>query len=160
MEFAHKLRSQHDAILVGKGCVLCDDPLLTNRITANQPQPVILDDFLQVPKEMKIFSHPKKPWIMNLQKNEDNYIKLKRRCPILCLEALKTRKIHSVLVEGGSKVLEMFLPISDEVYITVSPHVQGDIRVKIPELEHQDSFLLGTDVVFFYKRRSFGRSGP
>ncbi|KAF9439133.1 2,5-diamino-6-(ribosylamino)-4(3H)-pyrimidinone 5'-phosphate reductase [Entomortierella beljakovae] len=75
MKATHILRSKHDAILVGIGTVLNDDPRLTVRLSSDDfppgsgsiehPQPVILDAKLRFPKSAKLVlpTSPKKPWI-------------------------------------------------------------------------------------------------
>ncbi|KAI3624455.1 hypothetical protein GLX27_003247 [Malassezia furfur] len=52
MEMTHRLRALHDAILVGIGTVLHDDPQLNVRLgsaTNKHPRPVVLDNELQTP---------------------------------------------------------------------------------------------------------------
>ncbi len=49
------LRRNHDAIIVGIGTVICDDPLLTCRIDPEKsPMRVILDSSLRMPLDGKI----------------------------------------------------------------------------------------------------------
>jgi len=63
-DFARKhvqqLRHQHDAILVGVGTILADDPLLTDRTGLPRRRPllrVILDSRLRLPPESRLVQH-------------------------------------------------------------------------------------------------------
>ena len=67
MQLTHRLRASHDAILVGIGTILADDPQLTVRLVQGpQPQPVILDSHLRLPPNARVFQGPKLPWIGKL----------------------------------------------------------------------------------------------
>lgn len=59
MRFTHALRATHDAILVGVGTVLADDPELGVRlIDGPDPQPVVVDSRLRTPAAAKLLARP------------------------------------------------------------------------------------------------------
>ncbi len=69
MTLTHSLRACHDAILVGIGTVLADNPRLTVRLVAGKdPQPVIVDSRLLFPPYAELLRHPRPPWIATSQK--------------------------------------------------------------------------------------------
>lgn len=64
MRFTHMLRAAHDAILIGVGTLLADDPRLTVRLLPGQdPQPIILDSQLRTPLTARCLSNQRQPWI-------------------------------------------------------------------------------------------------
>jgi diaminohydroxyphosphoribosylaminopyrimidine deaminase / 5-amino-6-(5-phosphoribosylamino)uracil reductase len=120
----HRLRSEVDAVMVGIGTVLHDDPELTVRLPSRrrrQPVRVILDSRLRIPFQAKILStrgggeiliattvDASKPRIEKLQRlgatvmvvpAEHGQVSLSA-----CLTELGRRGITSVLLEGGSEI--------------------------------------------------------
>ncbi|KAF8947196.1 2,5-diamino-6-(ribosylamino)-4(3H)-pyrimidinone 5'-phosphate reductase [Haplosporangium gracile] len=138
MTATHILRLKHDAILVGIGTVLNDDPRLTVRLTSDDlpkgsgpirhPQPIILDSKLRFPTTAKLLlpASPTKPWIFtscnhnNIQKKTDLealgakvfVLNLDPSGHISLEELLSTlweNKMRSIMVEGGASVISSFL---------------------------------------------------
>lgn len=93
----HRLRSLHDAILVGSGTVLADDPLLDTRYWGGrEPRPVILDRRGRVGRDKRIWSRD--PIVIK----DDTSVHA-------VLDELYAAGITSVLVEGGPQVLSSFI---------------------------------------------------
>ncbi len=118
----HIWRSQEQAILVGKNTVLNDNPILTTRLIKGiNPVRLVLDRDLTIPQYYNIYNTEAKTIVFNAIKNN-----LKANIEyILAIElkdilnVLYEKKIQSVIVEGGAKVLNEFLyqNIWDEIRI-------------------------------------------
>lgn len=144
----HILRSQVDAILVGIGTVLVDDPLLTARLGLKRgcdPQRVVLDKDLRMPESARML-HQKssaRTWIFcsrsadkKKRKNlEADGAVIKTvsvaKSGLLDLKAvlkeLGKAQITSVLVEGGSRVHGSFLHknLADQLLLFIAPVILG-----------------------------------
>jgi riboflavin-specific deaminase-like protein len=155
LRFAHELRRDHDAILVGIGTVLADDPELTVRlVTGRDPLRVILDSRLRIPLTARVFanaatSHPliattetadmiKAREIENLGAEvvrfagpPDQGVNIKG-----LLEELGTRGIGSVLVEGGRGVITSMLAarVVDRLVVVIAPKIIGKGTESIGDL--------------------------
>ncbi|MFP4066972.1 MAG: GTP cyclohydrolase II [Spirochaetaceae bacterium] len=161
MKMTHRLRAGHDAILIGIGTALADDPRLTVRLVSGpNPQPVVVDSKLRLPTSAKLFTHGTgEPWIVTSNAADG---KRQRQLEaagatvirVSCdgtgeidlaqmLAALATRGIRSVMVEGGSRMIAGFLStrLVDLVVVTLSTRLVGGLRVfgengDAPELGH------------------------
>lgn len=150
LRLTHQLRAEHDAVLVGIGTVLADDPALTVRLAAGKsPRPIVLDSSLTIPETARIFDHPQPPIIVTSEDAPIRRVKkfVARDIPILplsanahgislpeLLAALPEMGIRSVMVEGGARVLASFLreKLADWALITIAPYFVGGLHA-IPE---------------------------
>lgn len=173
----HLLRANHDAILVGIGTVLSDDPQLTVRLVSGKnPQPIVLDSRLRIPLECQLLRRTDcRAWVacaltadkirqQNLLKHGAELIPLPRRGDRgldleKLIKELWQRGIESVMVEGGAKVITSFLieRLADVAVITIVPRWLGGLNVithsrasdHLPSLADVQYRVFGRDVVVF-----------
>lgn len=151
--FTHQLRSLHDAILVGIGTVLADDPLLTVRhVTGKHPQPVIVDSRLRTPINARLVTqHPGQVWIAATQHADPERVRQMQaagaRVILLhssptgrvsltaLLPYLASQGIQSLMVEGGSQVITSFYQqkLADQLVLTLAPVLLGGLPAISPE---------------------------
>ena len=138
--YVHKQRAEHKAILVGRKTALLDNPSLTTRnwYGAN-PLRLVIDRTLSLPSNLKLLDHTT-PTLVFTEKEkavEENleYITLDFSKDILpqILTVLYERKIQSLLVEGGTTLLQSFIDTElwDETFVEHSAKVLGE-GVKSP----------------------------
>jgi diaminohydroxyphosphoribosylaminopyrimidine deaminase/5-amino-6-(5-phosphoribosylamino)uracil reductase len=142
---AHLLRASHDALLVGVGTVVADDPKLNVReVTGNSPRAVILDPSLRVPPDASLFRCGSPLVIASngadsrrakeLENAGADVILLPseegRPSLVEVLEFLAGQGVNDLLVEGGAGVLGSFLKegLFDGVSLFVSPRFLGNGR--------------------------------
>jgi len=143
---AHRLRSLHDAILVGVGTVLTDDPLLTVRLVRGRnPIRIVADSGLRIPLRARVLrAQDVAPTIIatTLQADEAKLSSLKEMgVEVLTvdedetgaidlkglLKILGNKGISSVLVEGGAGIITSMLHqrLVDKVMIFIAPKIMG-----------------------------------
>ena len=111
-QFVHQQRAENMAIMVGTRTVLLDNPrLLTTHWSGRNPIRITLDRHGVLPAESKIFSD-EAPTIVYRDNTDWQFI----------LQDMAKLHIHSVLVEGGTTLLQHIIDsgIYDEVHIEVS----------------------------------------
>lgn len=118
-QLVHKFRSEEQAILVGTNTVVADNPKLNVRSwSGNNPVRIVLDLNLRIPKEANIFDKSVKTIVLKSKglkslENSENLIfeeieSAKNIAAQIC-EVLHTHQIQSVLIEGGTKILQTFI---------------------------------------------------
>lgn len=140
MVVAHQLRALHDALLVGVGTILADDPRLTTRhVEGRTPRRVVLDSMLRTPVTARLFdAHVEPPLLVTSHDAPAARAEaLQARGAVLlrvahvdsgvslneALAALGALGLRSVMVEGGGAVLDSFFSdgLVDFVVQTVAP---------------------------------------
>lgn len=177
LRMTHGLRARHQAILVGIGTVLVDDPSLTVRfVEGRNPRPIILDSELRTPAKARILAREdSRPLIVaandadrgreeELRRTGAEILRMPRnpagRLDLdLALAAMGEGGIETLMVEGGAKVLGSFLAarLADFIVVTIAPTVLGGLKVFAPEqsdgrglpcrLENSEIETWGKDVV-------------
>jgi diaminohydroxyphosphoribosylaminopyrimidine deaminase / 5-amino-6-(5-phosphoribosylamino)uracil reductase len=147
----HLLRAQCDAILVGIGTVLADDPLLTCRLPGmakQSPVRVVLDRALRLPGTSALVHSARETplWVMTSNLSEApaamklgaagaQVIRVATTTTpppgldlAAVLRALAGKGITRLLVEGGSRVASSFVAANlvDEVWLLRGPDPIGD----------------------------------
>lgn len=148
--FGHLLRSQYDAVLVGSGTAIADNPSLTcrlpgvDRVKVSQPIRVILDRRLRVDEGSLLVSSASMvpTWVItDVGADSDKVFKLEKHGVVVlkvsggpdsafamaAAQILAERGITRVLIEGGGQVASSFLRagLIDRIYSLRAPIVIG-----------------------------------
>ena len=130
---AHKRRAEHQAIIVGTQTARLDNPSLNVRDWCGpQPLRIVIDKDLTLPRHLHLFDGSQ-PTLVVTEKNETiagaMTLQVDFNQSILpqLMEELQRRNIQSLLVEGGSKLLQSFIDegLWDEAYVEHCPQVLG-----------------------------------
>lgn len=145
-DYVHKLRAENNAIMVGIGTVLKDDPSLNVRIYGNYKNPtkIIVDSKLRIPIDAKLLSSSDAPTIIACTEGYDTekYNKLKEMANVHILvckkkdervdlldlfSKLKDFDICSVLLEGGGNLNYSMLRenLVDRLIYFIGPKIIG-----------------------------------
>jgi diaminohydroxyphosphoribosylaminopyrimidine deaminase/5-amino-6-(5-phosphoribosylamino)uracil reductase len=167
---AHELRSRYDAVMVGIGTVLADDPLLTCRLPGREKDPVkiVVDSTLKIPVNARLFQDSGKVIIAATQKADRQKMRVLKQLGADIIETesnggdmvnlpqlfeiLGTMGITGVLVEGGSRLLASLSKeeLLDKLIIFVAPRLIGAEGLSsvgnlfVDELKKTPRFTIGS----------------
>jgi diaminohydroxyphosphoribosylaminopyrimidine deaminase/5-amino-6-(5-phosphoribosylamino)uracil reductase len=160
----HKWRSEEAGILIGTETALLDDPELTTRLwPGKNPVRIVLDRERRLPDSLKIFDEKIPGIILNgkIEKQTGNLLfkkidGLRFDIPSV-LSALHDAHILSILVEGGTKLLQSFIDdgIWDEIRIITNREMEigdGISSPKFRDARLMHSEILGTDIISYYQK--------
>jgi GTP cyclohydrolase II len=140
---SHALRAACDAVLVGVGTIIADDPQLTVRMVPGaSPIRVVLDPRLRIPGHARVLEDDGMTTIVTTSASSpERRAELRRRGVSVvvvpaasdgvdltaALEALFADGIRSVLVEGGARVITSFLSLGvvDRLVVAIAPRLMG-----------------------------------
>lgn len=153
----HRLRSLVDAVVIGVGTAIADDPQLTVRhCEGPQPARVVLDPKGRLGSGTKVFggdgvrrlvvtaedtrcSRPEGVEVVTLPAHDG------RIPPQDILDALASRGLHRILIEGGAETVSRFLAAGclDRLHVMVAPMILGSGRpgLVLPAIERCDQAL-------------------
>lgn len=136
---SHRLRTLNDAIMVGSGTMLYDRPSLTARLWPG-------NDPLRVAADRSGVINPEESGFTILGHEDGGTV-------ASYLKTLRDKGVTSVLVEGGTKLLQAFIDSGmwDTARAEVAPVVLGD-GVKAPRLPicPTNSLTIGNNHIYYY----------
>jgi diaminohydroxyphosphoribosylaminopyrimidine deaminase/5-amino-6-(5-phosphoribosylamino)uracil reductase len=146
--YAHELRNVYDAVLVGVGTVLADDPELTCRLPGGRdPLRIIVDSTLRAPSGARIFNGARTLVVTTNAADPTRAEKLREAGVDVIVQAgvsrvalrplfeeLGRRGVLSVLIEGGGTVNASALAdgLVDKVIALVAPRLIGGEQAPTP----------------------------
>ncbi|RIW18407.1 bifunctional diaminohydroxyphosphoribosylaminopyrimidine deaminase/5-amino-6-(5-phosphoribosylamino)uracil reductase RibD [Algoriphagus lacus] len=158
-QIVHKWRAEEDAILVGKNTALHDNPSLNVRDwIGKDPVRIVLDSNLRLPSDLHLFDGSIPTICYNSIKNEIlNNLEFVNLGPDFSVKAmlsdLNHRKIQSLLIEGGSLILQKFIQaeVWDEARVFTSKTTfERGISAPVLHQNPQETLSIGEDILQVY----------
>lgn len=142
----HRLRRENDAVLIGSGTVLADNPKLTVRhVSGYSPRRIVIDNRLRIPLKSHLLSDEQadQTIVVTCSTERDKMTAIRNcgatvwelergddgRIPITTiLKKIASEKMSAILVEGGAAIYTSFIKEKavDHVVMFISPKIIGD----------------------------------
>ena len=182
IERMYKLRNEFDAVLVGIGSILSDNPKLTvkEKYVKNPCQPIriVIDSKCKTPTDSLVVNQITKTFIVTNQRCDKKFEKNVEiiECPTdldglidleIMLDILHKRGIKTLMIEGGGTVIWSFLrkDLVDDLYVYIAPIIIGGKKTPTmtdgPGIKSEDEIIslkivaiknLGNGILIHYKR--------
>jgi diaminohydroxyphosphoribosylaminopyrimidine deaminase / 5-amino-6-(5-phosphoribosylamino)uracil reductase len=155
LDFLHHLRASVDAVVVGIGTVLADDPLLTvRRVEGRSPARIIIDPNGRLPEGAKCLSGGEAP-VYVVSPHENCHFSPVRTLhvaagpqgmdPNAIVRILFENGMRRILIEGGARTVSRFLAAGavDRLYLLIAPILLGSGKpgLMLPPIDAVDEAL-------------------
>ena len=168
----HQLRALLDAVVVGVGTAIADDPQLNVRLVSGKnPARVVIDPKGKLNPHARVWLEDgaRRLWVVSegVKTNAPTGVEMValpaldgRIAPLDILKCLHQRGLNRVLIEGGAETVSRFLQAGclDRLHLIVAPILMGSGRasLNLPAIEHMDqalrlnvlTHLLGNEILF------------
>lgn len=162
--WVHQLRSEVDAILIGKNTGLLDNPNLnTRKWKGKNPTRVVIDRKLSIPNNFHIYNQEVPTLIFNdIKSGKDGIVEFIHVSETdslnkIILKELYLRDFQSVLVEGGAKTIQSFIDqgLWDKMY-QIKGHfsIQSGVSAPILSIDPISSQSIGNNKIHYYENYS------
>lgn len=161
----HKWRSEEQAILVGRKTAHLDNPELNVREwIGNNPLRILIDRKLCIPATYNIYKGPSKSLIFNNKKSASEanveFIKIKSPDQIIeqIIHELYNREIQSIIIEGGAKVLNLFITKNlwdEEKRFVGEIHLRSGVKAPKTIGQPRNIIKFENNILYEYENKSF-----
>jgi diaminohydroxyphosphoribosylaminopyrimidine deaminase / 5-amino-6-(5-phosphoribosylamino)uracil reductase len=157
LDHLHRLRALVDAVVVGVGTAVCDDPQLTvRRVAGPNPARIVIDPRARLPASARMLRPDGARRIVVLGNDATpafgEGIELVRvpvaaggASPATILAGLRAKGFRRILIEGGARTISQFLTAGclDRLHVTVAPMIlgAGQPSLALPPIERADDAL-------------------
>jgi len=161
-KLVHQWRAEEQAIMVGTNTVIVDDPELTTRLVdGNNPIRIVIDKELKLPPTSKVFSTNSQVIVVTDKDVADEgnitYCKINFDKDFITslLNALFELSIQSIIIEGGSKLLNSFIEAGawNEARIFVGEkEFEKGIKAPVFDKSSAETSTVGPDKLYIVKK--------
>jgi riboflavin-specific deaminase-like protein len=153
----HRLRALVDAVVIGVGTAIADDPQLTvRRVAGQQPARVVIDPNGRLRNKARVFSEDGVRRILVTAEGQSvapapgvELVRLPTTgghlSPASILASLSACGLHRILIEGGADTVSRFLTAGclDRLHVMVAPIILGAGRpgIVLPPVERADQAM-------------------